>query len=102
MAHIWAISGEANQLIKIDAARNEVLGRLDVGRTPCSLKATADTVWVVAYEDEALIRVDATRLEITARFPLPNSPNTLGLDHDGVWVGLQIPKPKARGRARPC
>jgi streptogramin lyase len=95
VAHIWAISDEANQLIKIDPARREVTGRIDVGRKPSALAATADTVWVVAYEDEALVRVDATRLEITARIPLPNSPNTLGLDHDGVWVGLQIPKPEA-------
>lgn len=95
MAHIWAISNEANQLIKIDPSRREVVGRLSVGTGPCALAATADTVWVVAYEDEALVRVDATRLEITARIPLPNSPNTLGLDHDGVWVGLQMGQPEA-------
>lgn len=95
MAHIWAISSEENQLIKIDPARREVAGRLNVGRQPSSLVATAGTVWVVAYEDETLVRVDATRLEITARIPLPNSPNTLGLDRDGVWVGLQMGQPKA-------
>jgi streptogramin lyase len=79
VAHIWAISVEANQLIKIDASRRELVGRLSVGAGPCALAATADTVWVVAYDDEVLVRVDATRLEITARIPLPNSPNTLGL-----------------------
>jgi streptogramin lyase len=95
VAFIWAISGEANQLIKIDPSRREVVGRLSVGAGPCSLVATADTVWVVAYKDEALVRVDATRLEITARIPLPNSPNRVGLDHDGVWVGLQMGQPRA-------
>lgn len=95
MPHIWAISSEADQLIKIDPARREVTGRLTVGRAPCNVVATAETVWVVAGEDESLVRVDATRLEITARIPLPNSPNTLGLDSDGVWVGLTYPKPEA-------
>lgn len=95
MAHIWAISGESNQLIKIDPKRREVTGRLTVGRGPSSLVATAKTVWVVAYDDEVLVRVDATRLEITARIPLPNSPNRVGLDNDGVWVGLQMGQPQA-------
>ncbi len=95
MAHIWAISDEANQLIKIDPSRREVVGRLSVGAAPCTLAATADTVWVVAYEDEAVVRVDATRMEITARIRLPNVPNTIGLDHDDVWVGLQMGKPQA-------
>jgi streptogramin lyase len=95
VAHIWAISVEANQLIKIDPSRREPVGRLSVGAGPCALAATADTVWVVAYEDEALVRVDANRLEITARIALPHSPNTLGLDEHGVWVGLQMGQPEA-------
>jgi streptogramin lyase len=99
VAHIWAISSEENQLIKIDPEGREVKGRLNVGREPCSVVATAETVWVVAYGDETLVRVDAARLEITARIPLPNTPNTLGLDHNGVWVGLQMGQPQA-GLAR--
>jgi len=95
VAYIWAISSEANQLIKVDPAHREVVGRLAVGRDPSALVATADSVWVVAYGDETLVRVDATSLQITARIPLPNSPNTLGLDRDGAWVGLQMGKPES-------
>ncbi|HEV2013137.1 MAG TPA: hypothetical protein VGR77_04540 [Candidatus Dormibacteraeota bacterium] len=95
MARIWAISAEENQLVKVDAARDEVTGRLNVGRNPCSLGATAEAVWVVAYEDEMLVRVDATRFEITARIPLPNSPNLVVLDGDGAWVDLQMGQPQS-------
>jgi len=105
---IWAITqpsvaGKPGTLVKIDAATNRVIDRIQVGVAPVALAATSDSVWVsngprcgaapscshgatpASGNENSVWRIDASNDRVLARIPVAYA-GDIAAGEGAVWV----------------
>ncbi|MGH2949870.1 MAG: hypothetical protein ACRDPC_27020, partial [Solirubrobacteraceae bacterium] len=92
---VWAISGEAAQVLRIDPATNAVTNRIDIvddprleSPFPIAVAAAEGAVWVLNGNTAAVTRIDPRSLGIvtTVRIGVERVPAQIAADERAAWV----------------
>jgi DNA-binding SARP family transcriptional activator/streptogramin lyase len=85
---VWVGSG--SDIVKIDPATAEVVGRRRYGGGINELAVSGTTIWLVS-SDETVARVSAPAFRLTGGLSLGNIPTALVVGGGSVWVGAPAP-----------
>jgi len=83
----WVTAGATNELVKIDLATYEVVGRFPVGAVPDAIVADGDAVWMTYRGGGAIARFDTVSEQVTNEVMTGTGPSAIAIDGDRIWVG---------------
>jgi DNA-binding beta-propeller fold protein YncE len=91
---VWVLRDDydksrGGELIRIDPAKNKVVGRTLLGKNMCGgfgITAAEDAVWVSADAQGSVIRIDPLTGRLVARIKMKGAPIGPVVAHGAVWV----------------
>jgi YVTN family beta-propeller protein len=93
------------ELIRIDPATNQVVGRTLLGKNMCGgfgIAASKDAVWVSADAQGSVIRIDPVTGRLVARIKMKGAPIGPVVAHGAVWVVNEAEGPTRMWRIDPA
>lgn len=86
---IWITDGGAQQLVFVDPADGEVLGRRDVGGWPSDLALSDTSIWVAIPDTDTVLEIDPEGGEILNEMPFAEAPSAIAVGSYavGTWDG---------------
>lgn len=82
----WVTASSTNELVKIDLASNQVLGRFPIGTGPDAIVADGSAVWVANRGEGTVARFDSIYQQVTNQVNIGTAPAGLAIDGDRLWV----------------
>jgi streptogramin lyase len=107
---VWVLrddydTSRGGELIRIDPATNEVVGRTMLGKNICGgfgIAASKDAVWISADAQGSILRIDPETGRLIARIKMKGAPIGPVIAHGVVWVVNEAQGPTRAWRIDPA
>jgi YVTN family beta-propeller protein len=107
---VWVLRNDfdtspGGELIRIDPARNKVVGRILLGKNMCGsfgIVAANDAMWISADAQGSVIRIDPATGRLVARTRIKGAPIGPVVAHGAVWVANEAEGPTRMWRIDPA
>ncbi len=87
---IWVADVHRGQVVRIDAASEQIVAVIDIGVYPADVAAGEGGVWVPNLPENAVLRIDPASNQIVTRIPFTRSISRLEAGLGAVWVVGEI------------
>ncbi len=86
---VWVTDGFASQLVFVDPASGEVLGRRDVGGWPSDIALSDTSIWLTMPDTNSVLEIDPATGDVLAEMPFGEPPSAIALGSYavGTWDG---------------
>jgi YVTN family beta-propeller protein len=86
---VWVAGYDSGTVIKVDAAKERILGRAHVGTGTVSLAFADGDLWAANSLDSTVLRIDPMSLMVRAAIPVGSGPGGVIASAGSVWVANQ-------------